>query len=76
MKNNHNKLLKQCAQQNSQALKELYEQTSSAIYSLALRFLYRKQIAEAVLQDIYIEVWHCCASYNPEKRMRQAGFFI
>ncbi len=67
MNNNHKKLLQQSAQQNLQAFKELYEQTSPSIYSLALHFLHKKQIAEAVLQDIYIEVWQCCALYNSEK---------
>ena len=67
MRRSHNKLLRLSAEKNHQAFKELYDQTSPAVYSLILHFLRRKYLAEEVLQEVYQEVWQSCSTYNHQK---------
>lgn len=48
------------------ALRALYERHSAAIYTLALRKLSDRRLAEAVLQDVFVYCWKHAASYHPE----------
>jgi len=61
------KLLKLSAENNKHAFKELYEKTSPSVYRLALYLLQKKQRAEAVLEEVYIEIWQSCQCYDNKK---------
>lgn len=47
------------------ALTPLYQQTSAAVYGIALSILKNKQDAEDILQDTYIQIWNAASSYTP-----------
>jgi len=66
MKKSHNELLQLSAQNNQNAFKELYDQTSPRLYRLSLHFLQNKRLAEEVLQETYLEIWRRCITYNPQ----------
>jgi RNA polymerase sigma-70 factor, ECF subfamily len=46
------------------ALKRVYDLTSSHLFGVALRILRRRDLAEEVLQETYISVWHHADSYR------------
>ena len=47
------------------AFKELYEQTSSAVYGFALSILKNKHDAEDVMHDAFIKIYTAAVAYKP-----------
>jgi RNA polymerase sigma-70 factor (ECF subfamily) len=47
-----------------EALRELYDATSSKLYGLALRVVGNREWAEDVLQEAYLNVWRSAADYQ------------
>lgn len=56
-------LLRRVAKQDHDAFTQLYELTSAHLYSVALRFVFRRELADEVLQDAFINVWQQAGSY-------------
>ncbi|MDI1301838.1 MAG: sigma-70 family RNA polymerase sigma factor [bacterium] len=52
---------------DQRAFEQLYRQTSSRLYGVALILLRRRDLAEEVLQEAYIKIWHAAGSYQPER---------
>ena len=52
---------------DAQALRLLYERTAPKLFSVALRIVRRRSLAEEVLQDAYISIWRNCGRYATEK---------
>ncbi len=46
------------------ALKRIYEATSAHLFGVALRILNRRDLAEDVLQESFVNVWHHAGSYQ------------
>jgi DNA-directed RNA polymerase specialized sigma24 family protein len=46
-------------------LAELYDLTSPKLYGLILRIQRDRNLAEDVLQDVYMRVWQAAGSYRP-----------
>ncbi len=46
------------------ALKRIYEATSAHLFGVALRILNRRDLAEDVLQEAFVNVWHHAGSYQ------------
>lgn len=68
MEDNYNELLMRCAtHRDKDAFKQLYEQTSPRLYSLALGILKNKGMAEDMLQESYLKVWNSAKTYHPGK---------
>ncbi|MES2205985.1 MAG: sigma-70 family RNA polymerase sigma factor [Pseudomonadota bacterium] len=57
-------LLAQTALKNQVAFSELYQHTSSKLYSIALRHLKRTDWAEEVLQECFVSIWHRAIDYR------------
>jgi RNA polymerase sigma factor (sigma-70 family) len=57
-------LLARVAEQDAQALRQLYDATSSKLYAVAMRVLANPQHAEDVLQEAYLYVWRSAADYR------------
>lgn len=55
------------AQQDLDALEELYDRYGKVAYSLAYRIVGDRGAAEDLVQDAYLSVWRRAASYHPEK---------
>lgn len=51
---------------DQRAFEQLYQQTSSRLFGVALALLRRRDVAEEVLQEAYVKVWHAAGSYKPE----------
>jgi RNA polymerase sigma-70 factor (ECF subfamily) len=56
-----------CALEDAAALGNLYDESSSLVYSLALRVLRNEADAEEVTLDVYTQVWRKAAGYDPER---------
>jgi RNA polymerase sigma-70 factor, ECF subfamily len=49
------------------AFVELYQQTSSHLYGVAVRILKDGALAEEILQEAFVSVWHHAGSYEAAK---------
>ncbi len=49
------------------AFAELYESTKSKLFAVSLRIVHERQIAEEVLQDSFVKIWHHAADYAAAK---------
>ena len=60
-------LLIRCSKQDQLAFKQLYQQASPKLYSLALRLMQKPELAEDVLQESFIKIWKKADTYNVQK---------
>jgi RNA polymerase sigma-70 factor, ECF subfamily len=56
-----------CVLEDPAALGNLYDESSSLVYSLALRVVGNEADAEEVTLDVYTQVWRRAAAYDPER---------
>lgn len=56
--------LQGAARQDADAFRDLYQATSARLYGYALRMLGKRELAEEVLQDSFVAIWHHAASYQ------------
>ena len=57
-------LLARVVKGDVQAFSQLYDQSSTLLYSLALRMLGDKEDANELLQEVYLEVWRKVSRYD------------
>ena len=57
------RLLARVGQRDHAAFEQVYRLTSAHLYGVALRILTRKDLAEEVLQEAYVNVWNQANSY-------------
>jgi RNA polymerase sigma-70 factor (ECF subfamily) len=60
-------LVARVALADQQAFAELYRQTSSHLYAVALRILRESGAAEEILQEAFVNVWHHAGTYVAAK---------
>ena len=60
-------LLAQAALKNQRAFAELYELTAPQLFGVALRILRRRDWAEEVLQECYVNIWNHAGDYAVQK---------
>jgi RNA polymerase sigma-70 factor (ECF subfamily) len=60
-------LLSRVALADQRAFADLYRQTSSHLYAVALRILREPAAAEEILQEAYVSVWHHAGTYVAAK---------
>jgi RNA polymerase sigma-70 factor, ECF subfamily len=48
------------------AFKTLYTATSMKLFGIIVRILGRRELAEEVLQDVYVRVWQRAGEFNPD----------
>ena len=58
------KLMARVGKGEQHALSQLYDQSSTILFSLALRILGNREEAADVLQEIYLDVWRKVARYD------------
>lgn len=51
-------------EQDRHAFRYLYDHYSDALYGVVLRIVKKETIAEEVLQDTFIKIWHCIGQYS------------
>jgi len=54
-------------QQSRDAFNYLYRQYSAVLYGIVNKVVYDEQIAQDVLQEVFVKIWHNIPQYNPEK---------
>jgi RNA polymerase sigma-70 factor (ECF subfamily) len=64
-------LLARTALADQAAYAELYRLTSSHLYAVALRILREPALAEDMLQEAFVSIWHHAGSYTAEKAKPQ-----
>ena len=57
-------LLSRVALGDRKAFRALYDAAAPSLFGVALRILKRRDRAEDVLQDAFVSVWQCAASYS------------
>jgi RNA polymerase sigma-70 factor, ECF subfamily len=60
-------LLSRVALADQRAFADLYRETSSHLYAVALRILRESAAAEEILQEAYVSVWHHAGTYVAAK---------
>ena len=60
-------LILRLAQQDTSALDYLYDHYSGALYSIILRIVRKEEVAEEVLQDVFLKIWDRMKSYDSSK---------
>ncbi len=57
-------LLARVALGDVRSFEELYRQSASHLYAVTLRIVRNRSIAEEILQEAFVNVWHHAASYD------------
>ena len=60
-------LLARCALRDQRAFAELYRNSSSKLFAVAVRITRRRDWAEEVLQESYVSIWNHASAYTPSK---------
>jgi RNA polymerase sigma-70 factor (ECF subfamily) len=60
-------LIARCVLRDQHAFAQLYEQTSAKLFGVALRIVRRRDWAEEVLQEGFLNIWNHADSYMPAK---------
>jgi RNA polymerase sigma factor (sigma-70 family) len=60
-------LILKLKERNNQAYNYLYDNYSAALYSIILQILRETELANDVLQEVFINIWRKIESYDPAK---------
>jgi len=60
-------LLARTAAQDREAFAELYRRTSAKLLGIALRILRRRDLADDLLQEIYVKIWERAGDFNASR---------
>ena len=60
-------LLARVAARDREAFSAVYKATSGKLWGIVVRILPRKDVAEDVLQDVYVRIWERAVSFDPAK---------
>ena len=60
-------LLARVAQRDRDAFKLVYAATSAKLYGIVLRILHRRDLADEVLQEVYVKIWERAADFDPAR---------
>jgi RNA polymerase sigma-70 factor (ECF subfamily) len=60
-------LLVRCAKKDKPAFQQLYHNCSPILYSIALRIVKQKELAEDILQEAFLKIWRSAKLFKPEK---------
>ena len=60
-------LLRATAQSDTKAFKTLYDETSPRLLAIAITIMRDSDLAEDVLQDAFVQVWHRASEYHADR---------
>lgn len=60
-------LLGRVAAKDGGAFEQIYDATSSKLYGIILRILKRRDLADEVLQEVYVKIWERAADFDPAR---------
>jgi len=58
-------LLAAVAKGDEAAFEHLYSATHAKLFDVLLRILHRQDLAEEVIQEAYVKIWHSAGRFNP-----------
>lgn len=64
---NDRTLLLLISRHHEEALSELYDRHNSLIFSIAFEFINDRDIAEEIMQEVFVQVWLKASTYQPER---------
>jgi RNA polymerase sigma-70 factor (ECF subfamily) len=62
-----NQIVQMLQSNNREAISLLYEHYSSALFGVILRIVRSRELAEQVLQDVFVKIWKNGQFFDPEK---------
>lgn len=60
-------LLARCAAREAAALETLYARVAPILLAVLMRMLKRRDLAEDVLQDVFVKVWQQASQFDPNR---------
>ena len=60
-------LLAGVGNKDAAAFSQLYDATSAKLYGIVLRILKRRDLADEVLQEVYVKIWERAADFDPAR---------
>ena len=60
-------LLGRVAQGDKSAFSIVYDATSAKLYGIVLRILLRRDLADEVLQEVFVKIWQRAAEFDPTR---------
>jgi RNA polymerase sigma factor (sigma-70 family) len=60
-------LVSALSRKDKQALSYLYDHYSAALYGMIVRIVKNEEVAEEVLQDVFLKIWHRFDNYDASK---------
>jgi RNA polymerase sigma-70 factor (ECF subfamily) len=60
----HAELLQACARGDRQALRRLYDEEAARLVAVAQRIVRRRELAEEVVQDAFIQIWQKASTFD------------
>lgn len=66
-KSSPRQLVERIARRDEAAMADLYQRYAAALFAIALRLLRRREDAEEVLQETFLEVWSRAPDYDPTR---------
>jgi RNA polymerase sigma-70 factor, ECF subfamily len=67
--------LQACANGDRSSLKALYHEEAGRLIAVAQRIVRRRELAEEVVQEAFLQIWRKAASYNPELGSARAWIY-
>ncbi len=64
-----------CARGDRSALKAIYDRESSTLLGMATRIVRRREVAEEVLQEAFVQIWRRAANFDPSLGSGRAWVF-
>ncbi len=60
-------LLARVASKDAAAFEQVYDATSAKLYGIIIRILRRRDLADEVLQEVYVKIWERAADFDPAR---------
>jgi len=61
----HAALIAACARGDRSALQTIYQREAAAMIGVAARIVRRRELAEEVVHDVFVQIWRHAGSFNP-----------
>ena len=61
------RLVQRVAAKDRSAFADLYAATSAKLYGIVLRILLRRDIADEILQEVYVKIWERAADFDAQR---------
>jgi RNA polymerase sigma-70 factor (ECF subfamily) len=68
-------LITACAQGRRESLRALYERECGPMIGTAMRIVRRRELAEEVVHDVFVQVWRHASTFNPALGNGRAWMF-